>query len=206
MRLMPKEERFFDLFDQAAAKVVEAARTLLDMLENYTDIGYKAGEIRRLEHEGDVIVHEIAKRLNASFVTPIDREDIHALAGGLDDILDYIEATSDRLPLYKIEAPTPEIIELSRVLVTACEEVQAGVTALANFRETESILKHCVRINEMENQGDAILRQALSTLFSGELPPLDVVKWKEIYDHLETATDKCEDVANVLETVVVKNA
>jgi uncharacterized protein Yka (UPF0111/DUF47 family) len=141
-----------------------------------------------------------------SFVTPIDREDIHALAGGLDDVLDYIEATSDRMVLYRIPSPTPEAIELARILVAASEEVQAGVTAIANFRQTDAILKHCVRINELENDGDVVLARALSKLFEGNPHPLDVLKWKEIYDHVETATDKCEDVANVLESVVVKNA
>lgn len=206
MRLLPKEESFFDLFDQAADAVVRAAAAFLDMVRNYEDVQYKAGEIRRLEHEADLIVHEIARRLNVSFVTPIDREDIHSLAKHMDDVLDYIEATSDRLYLYRIEKPLPPLIKMAELLLDSTHEVQEGVRALANVRNSERILRHCVRLNELENEADVLLGEALSKLFDGTTEPIEVIKWKELYEHLETATDKCEDVANILETVVVKNA
>ncbi|MGC8833963.1 MAG: DUF47 domain-containing protein [Armatimonadota bacterium] len=204
MNLVTKEKKFYSLLDEAAAKMVEAAKALLGMLEDYTDAPQKAAEIRRIEHQGDVIVHEISKRLSASYVTPLDREDIHELAVGLDDVIDCIEATSDRMVLYKIESPTPEAVELARLVVEACTEVASGVAELADLSETEKMRNYCVRIHELENQGDELLRQALAKLFEGELSALDVIKWKEIYDMLEAAIDKCRDVADVLETVVVK--
>lgn len=204
MNLVTKEKKFYSLLDEAAAKMVEAAKALLKMLEDYTDAPQKAAEIRRIEHQGDVIVHEISKRLSASYVTPLDREDIHELAVGLDDVIDCIEATSDRMVLYKIESPTPEAVELARLVVEACTEVAGGVAELADLSETEKMRSYCVHIHELENQGDELLRQALAKLFEGELSALDVIKWKEIYDMLEAAIDKCRDVADVLETVVVK--
>ncbi|HEY3284464.1 MAG TPA: DUF47 family protein [Armatimonadota bacterium] len=206
MRFLPKEENFFELFNQAADIVVRAAEAFLDMVQRYEDTQFKAAEIRRLEHEADAVVHQIARRLNSSFVTPIDREDIHNLALGLDDVLDYIEATSDRLFLYRITQPTQLLIDMAQVLVNSTLELRLAIQALPSVRDPEKILSHCVRLNALENEADGILSKALSCLFDGHTEPLEVMKWKEIYEHLETATDKCEDVANVLETVVVKNA
>ena len=206
MNLVTKEKKFYSLLDEAAAKMVEAAKALLGMMEDYTDVSQKAAEIRRIEHQGDVIVHEIFKRLGASYVTPLDREDIHELAVGLDDVIDCIEATSDRMVIYKIESPTPEAVELARLVVEACKEVAGGVAELADLSDTEKMRNYCVRIHELENQGDELLRQALAKLFDGGLSALDVIKWKEVYDMLEAAIDKCRDVADVLEAVVVKQA
>jgi len=206
MNLVTKEKKFYSLLDEAAAKMVEAAKALLGMLEDYNDISQKAAEIRRIEHQGDVIVQEISKRLGASYVTPLDREDIHELAVGLDDVIDCIEATSDRMVIYKIEIPTPDAVGLARLVVDACTEVASGIAELADLSDTEKMRNYCVRIRELENQGDELLRQALAKLFEGELPTLEVIKWKEVYDMLEAAIDKCRDVADVLETVVVKHA
>jgi hypothetical protein len=206
MRLLPREERFFDLFDQIADKVVLGTEVLDDALQDYGHRTTAALRLRELEHDADRLVHEAMDRLNKTFVTPLDREDILALTHVMDDVLDYAESSLDRMILYDIDRPVPFGQEMSGVLVRATQQIRQGVTGLRNFGDIRGILDPCVRINELENQGDALNRQALSTLFREQHDPIIVLKWREVYDHLETAIDRCEDVADVLESIAVKNS
>ncbi len=206
LRLMPREEQFFELFDRAAGNVVKAARVLNEMMQDFSKAQEMAAKAIELEHEGDFILHEIFKRLNDTFITPLDREDILALIGGLDDITDFIEATCDRLVLYGVDKPTPEAVEMADVILRASEQVQEAVSHLSQLRDTRKVLDPCVRVNDFENEGDRINRRALQQLFSGAMEPLEAMKWREIYDQFEEAIDKCEYVAHLLESIVVKNA
>lgn len=208
MRLIPREEKFFDLLEGQAANMLKGAQILLKCFEHYTslDAAYLASkEIREIEHIGDELVHDIMNRLNKSFITPLDREDIHALTGALDDVIDYVDSVAERLIMFQIRNPTPHATELSRIIVRSSEEIAQSVTLLRNMRDTETLSKQCAKINQLENDADQVLREALANLFKdGSRDPLDVIKWKDIYEHLEMATDKCEDVANIIETIVVK--
>ena len=205
-RFLPTEENFFELFDDIAKVLVEAAECLHDLLTDYQDVESKTYKLRDMEKRVDIATEDICRRLNISFVTPIDREDIHQLASSMDDILDYIEASADRMKLYSVQEPREEAAELSALLVEATKLIQTAVLALCHFRDIESILEPCIEINKLENQADQVQRRALARLFKEEKRPLEVAKWQEIFDRLETATDRCEDVANVLESIVVKNA
>ena len=159
-----------------------------------------------MERRVDRATTDICNRLNVSFVTPIDREDIHSLATRMDDVLDYIEASADRMKLYGVEKPREEAIELAALLIEGTKLIQQGVAALSHFRDIDSVLKPCIEINHVENQADMVQKAALGRLFKEETKPLEVAKWMEIFDRLETATDRCEDVADILESIVVKNA
>lgn len=205
-RFMPTEENFFELFDDIAQVLVEAAVCLHDLITDYQDVDEKTGALRDMEKRVDDATDGICHRLNVSFVTPIDREDIHGLASSMDDVLDYIEASADRMKLYGVERPREEAAELSAILVEGTKLIRSTVSALPNLRDIDSILDPCVEINVLENQADEVYRRALSRLFKEETRPLEVAKWQEIFDRLEVATDRCEDVANVLESIVVKNA
>ena len=206
IRFMPTEEEFFDLFDDIAQVLVEAALCLQDLITDYQDVECKARVLRDMEKRVDVATDGICERLNISFVTPIDREDIHCLATSLDDVLDYIEASADRMKLYGVDKPREETVELAALIVEGTKLIQQGVSALSHFRDIDSILNPCIEINKVENAADEVQRRALARLFKEETKPLEVAKWQEIFDRLETATDRCEDVANVLESIVVKNA
>jgi len=203
---MPTEEPFFDLFDDIAKVLVDAAVCLQDLITDYQDVDEKCRVLREMEKSIDEATEGIVQRLNISFVTPIDREDIHGLATCMDDVLDYIEASADRMKLYGVETPREEAAELASILVESTKHIREGIHGLSTFRDIETILKPCVEINKLENQADQVQRKALRRLFKEETKPLEIAKWMEIFDRLETATDKCEDVANVLESIVVKNA
>lgn len=205
-RFMPVEENFFELFDEIAKQVVQAAECLHDLITNYEDVEEKTGHLRQMEKQIDIATDGICRRLNTSFVTPIDREDIHALAVSMDDILDYIEAAADRMRLYSVEKPREEAAELSALLLEGTKLVQTAVHELSHLRNIECVLNPVVEINKIENQADQIQRKALKRLFKEETRPLEVAKWVEIFDRLETGTDRCEDVGNVLESIVVRNA
>ena len=205
-RFMPTEENFFELFDQMAQVLVDAAAALHDLITDYQDIDSKAHVLRDMEKRADAFTTDICTRLNISFVTPIDREDIHALAMSMDDVLDYIEAAADRMKLYGVEEPRPEAAELSALLVEATKIIKTAVAELVSLRHIDNVLKPCVEINKIENQADEVQRRALARLFREEKRPLEIAKWQEIFDRLETATDRCEDVADVLESIVVRNA
>ncbi|MDI6784298.1 MAG: DUF47 family protein [bacterium] len=204
-RLIPKEEKFFDMFQAQIDHVVKSAKLLLEFLENYEqmDVEVKANEIRRMEHDGDILTHDILRKLNQTFVTPIDREDIHELATRMDDILDLIEGTVNRMKLFKIRKVTPEIIQLSRIVLQASEEL---AKAIGKMRNLSHILDHCVEVNRLENEADILTRNIIGCLFENNPDPIEVIKWKELYEYLELATDKCEDVANILEGIMLKYA
>jgi len=194
------------MFERSSKNVLEGARLLSDLIINYIDVEGKSKRIKEIEHEGDKITHETVKKLNHTFITPIDREDIYALISKMDDVLDFIEAVSSRMFLYKVKSPTKEIHDLMEILIKSVEEIDKAVHELRNIKKPEAILNYCIEINTLENKSDVILRDAVAKLFENSTNPIEVIKWKEIYENLETAVDRCEDVANVIEGVVLKNA
>lgn len=202
--IMPREPKFFDLFEKSVANVAKAAKELADFLEDYTNVPLKVARITELEHEGDAITHQIMEQLHRTFITPLDREDIALLTERLDDVMDFIEDAANAMLLYRIEQPTTRAREMAAILVTMTSELVVAVPLLRNRSKMKEILEHCVEINRLENEADAIIRHALAELFD-DTPIADVIKWREIYEHLETAADKGEDVANVLEGVVLKH-
>lgn len=206
MRLIPREEKFFDMFEKAAQNVVKGTRALHDMLVHYEQTQEKSKVILEIEHEGDILTHEIIDALNKTFITPIDREDIHALASSLDDILDYAEGVADRFDLYRMGKPSEEALKLAQIIVDASEQIDKAIQGLRDLKHPRRVLDRCIEINRLENDGDKLFRQALAKLFSRENNAMEAIKWKEIYENLELAIDRCEDVANVIESVVVKYA
>jgi len=205
LRLIPRDEKFFDLFIAQAANVVEGARQLRDLLNNYTDVDQKRMIIERTESHGDEITHKILEKLNTTFITPMDREDIHALASALDDILDYIHASAQRLYLYGVESITDEARLLASIIYRAAEETQTLTANMEDRKNIKNLKASWIEVNRLENEGDKISRQAIASLFRNHLDPIEVIKWKELYEHLEAAIDKCEDAANIVEAVILKN-
>ncbi len=203
---IPREEKFFDLFQASAQNVVEAARRLKDMVDKWEHVEGSVDEITALEHKGDTITHDIMARLNRTFVTPFDREDIVQLAHSLDDIIDFIYAAADSMLLYKVKRPGPRAKELADIIVQAAEEVEKVMPQLKKHIVLSQVLKRCVEINRLENVADRVYRAAMAELFADSADLADVIKWREIYAHMESATDRCEDVADVLEGVAIKHA
>jgi predicted phosphate transport protein (TIGR00153 family) len=203
LRLIPREERFFDLFVDDAANVLGAARLLEAMLRSYDVLERRAGEIRDAEHRGDEISHDIGHRLEATFVTPFDREDIHGLISALDDVLDLIEEVADTFVLYRIETPSKVAIKQASLVVKQCELLHE---ALLHLREFKGLDKYWIEVHRLENEGDKIARQAIAGLFEDKVDAVTLLKWKEIYSLLETTIDKCEDVANIIERITIKHA
>jgi predicted phosphate transport protein (TIGR00153 family) len=204
--LLPKDTSFFDLFDQLAGKVLDAARKLEEMLERWDNIEVRVREMKDLEHECDAITHRTLDKLNLTFITPLEREDIHELTSRLDDIVDHIDSTASRLFIYGVKKPTDEAKLLAQVLTRTCIEVQKAVAGLRNLKDPELLSRTSVEINRLENESDDILRLALKRLFeqkNGDV--LEVIKLKEIYEKLESAVDRCEDVANVIQAVVLRH-
>ena len=201
LRLIPREESFFDLFELLASKVAEGADELHDLLENYSDLDRKAGRVLDIEHEGDELTHEVMKRLNTTFITPFDREDIHHLASSLDDVLDHIEATAEFLQLHKIEAPLPQMVALSETLAQGARITAEAMPRLRNMKAME---QYWIEINRLENEGDRYYRRTIAELFSGDYKAMDVLKWKDIIENIEQAIDRLEDVANTVESIVLK--
>jgi uncharacterized protein len=203
--LIPKDEKFYKLFKDMTENIIEGARQLKDMLDNFSDPAASQRRIKDIEHKGDAITHEIIQKLNKTFVTPLDREDIYALASKLDDIIDLIDAAAQRVIMYNVSSITPEAKSLGFIILQATILVDKAVAMLGQ-KSNDQIFKLCVEINAMENEADRVSREAIRRLFDEEKDPIQLIKWKEIYEFLETATDKCEDAANILESVVVKNA
>jgi uncharacterized protein len=201
-RLIPREEKFYDDFKAMADELRRGARLLEAMLAVDPPIADKAHEIKEVEHKCDFLTHAIIQRLNKTFVTPIDREDIHELARTLDDVMDAIDNAASLIPLYKIDRIRPGARELTRIIIQQCDEIRVAVEAL---EQRKGVLERAIEINRLENEADRIHMNAISQLFDEETNPITVLKWKEIYDLLEEATDACEDVANLLENVVVKH-
>jgi hypothetical protein len=200
--LFPRKQAFFELFNQAAQNMVVGSRLLKIMMESYQDIERQAREIKRIESAGDAITHTIIRNLNQTFITPIDREDIYALASSVDDVLDFVEAISDRLVVFKIEKPTEEAIRLADILYRSAEELGRGISLLGSVTDLNPTF---VKVNSLENEADRISRDAIARLFENEHDPIMVLKWKEIYESLEQGTDRCEDVSNVLEHILLKH-
>ena len=201
--LVSRDRQFFDLFEEAAGNIQRAADLLDQMLRHYPDNADLARDILICEQEGDRITHDIIRRLNETFVTPIDREDIYSLASALDDIVDYTEEVADYLGLYKIEAPMEQAQRLSHVLLQCARQIAEAMPRLRGFRDINHFV---VEINRLENDGDRITREAIASLFDGGIDPMVVIRWKDIYERLEAAIDACERVAHILESVVIKNA
>ena len=201
--LIPREEKFFEMFMEAAHNIQAAARSLVQMFGAFeiTEESWKA--LEDLEHEGDKITHRILRKLNRTFITPIDREDIHSMATALDDVMDMIEASGSRLVMYKVKQATPSARRLADLIGRCADQIVKAVEHMPQF---EHVQEHCVEINRLENEADNASREAIAALFDEGAPPLEVIKWKEIYETLETATDRCEDVANIVETIALKNA
>ncbi len=205
--LIPRDMEFYDLFEKGTQNLVVAAEKLLDLFENYENVPAKARELKNLEHNGDVITHEIIARLHRSFVTPIDREDITSLAHSLDDVMDFIEAAGRTANLYHVAQPTDRARELARIVLKMARKLNEVVPQLRHRERFPWILKQCVEINTLENEADDVEHAALAELFEVcSSDACEVIKWREIYEHLESATDRGEDVANVLEGIVLKHA
>jgi predicted phosphate transport protein (TIGR00153 family) len=206
LSLLPREGRFFVLFDECAKNAAEVAVLLKRMLDNWQDIEKDVQAITELEHKGDTLTHEIISLVHRTFVTPLDREDIALLAHSLDDIVDFLESTADTMLLYRIESPTTRAKELADIIVQVTAEVARATSELRQKIDMKHILEHCVEINRLENTADRVYRSALAELFSQSTDIPYIIKWREIYEQMETATDRCEDVANVLEGVALKYA
>jgi len=203
---MPREEKFFSLFEQSALNMVRAAQGLKELVNTWGDVETKVGQITDLEHEGDTITHQIIAQLHRTFVTPFDREDIALLAHSLDDVTDFIHAAADAMLIYKVTYPSQRAKELADIIVQATAEVERAIPWLRHRAKLKQILEQCVEINRLENMADRVYRSAMGELFSDSPDIADVIKWREIYEHMESATDRCEDVANVLEGVALKHA
>ena len=203
-RILPRDQEFFVLFEKASQNILDGAELLKDLLDNFDDVKEKARQIEEIEHKGDTFTHEIVKKLNTTFITPIDREDILNLASSIDDVIDLIHAASTRLSLYKITEVTPQAKELGFLILKATRELHRGISRLST--KMGEVYEHCVEVNSLENEADRVCRDAIAYLFEHEKDPIAVLKWKEIYETLETATDRAEDAANVLESVALKNA
>jgi predicted phosphate transport protein (TIGR00153 family) len=201
--LVPRDRQYFDLFEEAAGNVLRAAELLDEMLGSFPEHGELARDILICEQEGDRITHDIIRRLNETFVTPIDREDILALASGFDDIVDYTEEVADYLGLYKIEAPMAQAQQLAHVLRDACRQLAEAVPRLRGFNDMSHYI---IEVHRLENDGDRLSRDAMAALFDNGVDPMMVIRWKDIFERLENAIDATEHVANILEGIVIKNA
>jgi len=203
IRLLPRETKFFDLFAELSTSMSEGARLLRSILEDPHDLVARVAQMQAIEHRGDKAIHAIMTKLNQSFITPFDREDIHHLASALDDVLDFMNTAATRLVMYKIVQPTAAAAELAGILVLQTEELARGVSLL---EKNGKVMQHCDEINRLEDEADQVSRKAIGELFENEKDPIQLIKMKELYELLETATDKAEDAANVLEAIVLKSA
>jgi uncharacterized protein len=201
--LAPRDREFFDLFEEAGGNILRAAGLLEEMLRDFPERNELARDILICEQDGDRVTHDIIQRLNQTFVTPIDREDIYELASALDDVVDYTEEVADYLGLYKIEAPMTQAQDLARVLHAAGRQIAEAMPRLRGFKD---ITHYTVEINRLENDGDRIVREAIASLFDNGIDPMVVIRWKDIFERLEEAIDATEHVANILEGIVIKNS
>lgn len=202
-KLLPREHAFFELFTQQAENVHQGATALVELLENYQNVPVQVEKIKRIEHTGDELTHDLLTRLNQTFITPFDREDIHQLSSKVDDVLDLTDAVASRLVTYNVSSVRPGFADLAKILLQSTDEVRKAVAIL---EKQDGLLEHCIEINRLENEGDRLSRTMIGQLFDEEKDPVELIKWKELVEVLETAIDKCEDVANVLESVSLKNA
>jgi uncharacterized protein len=203
-RLLPREDKYFDMFNRMATQMTECSLLLQKLFSDFDNRVAYADKIKDVEHNCDLLTHEIVKKLNQTFITPFDREDIHALASGLDDIVDAIEYTAKRVILYRVEEPTEHARRMADVLVRIVASLENAVRSLEN--DGDQVLKECITIHGLENEGDTYHHEAVDELFSQETNPITLLKMKELYAKMERTIDKCEDVSNVLEAIVLKNA
>jgi predicted phosphate transport protein (TIGR00153 family) len=203
LRVVSAKQTFFDLFEEMANKVQQGTNELLDLLQNYEDVYRKAQRVLDTEHEGDEITHQVMRMLNTTFITPFDREDIHHLASSLDDVLDHVEAAAEYLRLHGIEQPLPQMIELGQTLAQATSETAKAMPLLRKMKDLDP---YWVEINRLENEGDRFYRRTIAELFSGDYKAMDVLKFKDIIEEIEQAIDRLEDVANTIETIVLKQS
>jgi len=202
MRLIPRESKFFRMFSEVSQNLTQGTRLLHDILQNPANMEPRLDQLQEIEHRGDEMTHSIITALNQTFITPFDREDIHRLTSSLDDVLDFVNAAGVRLRLYKIKTPPSIAAELAAMIVEQSEELAQGVSLL---EKNKLVLEHCVEVHRLENEADRLSRNAIADLFDNEKDPIQLIKIKELYEVLETATDKAEDAANVLETVALKS-
>ena len=203
VRLVPKDTKFFDMFVEMTANIGEGARLLKAILDDFENVEVRVKQLKALEHKGDDMTHAVLVKLNQTFITPFDREDIHQLASKLDDVIDYVYAAGERLVMYKILQAPPAVAELAGVIIRQADQLSKAVSMLEKH---DNVLEICVEINRLENEADQIGRAALAALFEKEKDPINLIKIKELIEVLEWATDKAEDAANVLESVVLKSA
>jgi hypothetical protein len=206
-KLIPKDGRFFEVFEGLGHKCRQGAALFLELLEHPADLEAYARRMKSVEHEADDLTHKMAEMLNTTFVTPFDREDIHALISRLDDVMDFTDAVTQRMWLYGCGAPTQHLKDMAVVLEKQTREIEQALAALPSLKKGgKAILDHCIEINRLENEGDQLLREAMATLFKTPgVDPLHVLKWKDVYEKMEVAIDCAEDVANVLEGIVLKH-
>jgi uncharacterized protein len=203
LNILPKDERYFDRFTDLAVRIRDAAGTLERFFQGQAAVTATAAEIKRLEHECDEISHEILRGIDRTFITPIDREDIHRLAVRLDDVIDLIDGTVRRLEIYRIDTPSPISRSLADLIVKTTIEL---VEAVALLRKQKGVMEHCIRIKTLENEGDVVYHDAVAALFANGMPPIEVIKWKDVYDNMERCIDSTVAVAHVLESVVLKHS
>lgn len=204
--LIPRNYHFFDLLHDSAKNLVETGDALLDLMEHYQNVEMKTAHIRELEHKGDAITHEIMARLHKTFVTPIEREDIARLADRLDDVMDHIEEATAAMKIYEVSGPTTFSAEMADIVRLMTVKVEEAISRLPEHRRLRDILPYCVELNRLENVADDLFRRAMAELFHSEISPAEIIKWRDIYRQLEAATDRCEDVANLLEGIVLRHA
>ena len=202
-RFMPHDGDFFVLFQKQAENIVAGAQAFVSMLEHYTGVPEQVQTIKAIEHNGDEITHQIFRKLNQTFITPFDREDIHELCSTMDDVIDLVDAAASRFVLYRVNEVRTGTIELCKVLAAATVELKEAIHAMES---PDKALHRIIEINRLENESDRICRTLIAQLFEEEKNPVEIIKWKEIFEVIETAVDKCEDVSNVIESVILKNA
>ncbi len=203
MQLIPHDEKFFELFTEQAENIREAAQRLVDLFEEFRDVEKRVAEIKFIEHKGDQLTHGLMMKLNRTFITPFDREDIHALGSALDDVLDLVDSVADRIIIYKVKAVSPGAKQLANVILHATEIM---VKAVSQLHKPQNILEYCDQLTQLEKDADHIKGECIARLFEESTEPIEIIKWKEIYEVLEATTDRCEDVSDVLEAVVLKSA
>ena len=204
--LIPREPKFFDLFEEGAHNLVEAGEAFSDLMQHWHEVEEKVSKLEELEHKGDSITHRIMALLHSTFVTPFDREDIALLTNALDDILDLIHGAADTMLIYRVQEPTQRARELAEIIHDGVVEVERAVKYLRHRGQLKQMLVSCVELNRLENAADEVLKQALGELFQDSSDMVRVIKWRELYEHMEDATDRCEDVANILEGIALKHA
>ena len=203
--LIPKDKVFFDLFEKQAGVVKEAAWQLVALTEDFTNVKEKRHAIEKLEHKGDQITHDIYEQLNSSFITPIDPEEISKLASALDEVLDYIDGATEKMYYYNIEGTDSHMIELAKLIHLSCSEIESAVKGIRSIKDPRYIEERCIEVNRLENLADDVLAHAVTELFK-TTDAITIIKLKDIYEHLETATDNCEDVANVLSDIAIRHS